>query len=137
MNTITGEHPMSTDEIEQAHCKASFQWTGCDWLTEFGTTGLNLSGLTAARALLLARATSGREREDWQAAVTWLSQVEQDAWAAERLARKALDLARDGDLKEALSCAERACTIEANYHRRLVWRPLREAIEKAQKAIPD
>jgi hypothetical protein len=136
VDTLTGEHLMLTEEIERAFRQAAGQWAGCDWPTEFGTAGLNLNGLTAAKALMLARATSGRERADWQAALEWLTRLEQDARAAEDLARQALELARGGELEEALVHAERACAIEAIYHSRLVWRTLRDAIEAAHRAGP-
>jgi hypothetical protein len=125
---------MLTEAIEREYRQAAGKWTGCDWPTEFGKTGLNLNGLKALQALLLARATSGSERADWHAAVAWLTGIEQDAQEAESKAGQAMALARSGQLQEALAHAQRACAVEAKHHRRLVWQPLREAIEAALSA---
>jgi hypothetical protein len=123
---------MLSEEIDRAYRQGIGKWTGCDWQTEFGKTGLNLKGLKASQALLLARATSGSERADWRAAVAWLARIEQHTKEAEEEARQAVTLAKAGKLPEALACAQRACAVEAKYHNQLVWQPLREVIVAAQ-----
>lgn len=104
-------------------------WTGCDWRTSFGTKGLNLEGLKASQALLLARATAGQEAADWRAAYKWLSQVEHDAIEAEALASHAVTLSCGGQLEEALERARQACRLEARYHPSSRWQSLCEVIE--------
>jgi len=81
---------MQAKEIERAYRQASGKWIGCDWPTEFGKTGLDLNGLKASQVLLLARATSGSERADWDAAATWLTRLEQEAGKAEDEAKQAV-----------------------------------------------
>jgi hypothetical protein len=127
--------PVAITAIEQAYLSARGRWSGCDWPTHFGKTGLNLDGLKAAQALLLARATAGQEAADWRTAVTWLTQVEQEARAAEEEARQALALAQSGRLCEALAHARQAGTIAARYHRGTVWQPFREALETALNPV--
>jgi hypothetical protein len=134
MRNLLSEHILLTEEIDQAYLQANGKWSGCDWPRVFGKTGLNLNGLKALQALLLARSTAGSEREDWRAAVTWLTRIEQDAREAEEQAMRAVVQAGSGKLKEALVHAQRACVIEARHHCRLVWQPLREAIEAALAA---
>lgn len=125
------ESGLGETEMANAFHQAEGQWTGCDWPTQFGKSGLNLSGLTAAQALLLARATAGQEAADWHAAVAWLTQIEYDAATAAALAQTALDLERQGQFVVALVHAQRACSLERKYHSRLVWQPLLDRIRTA------
>jgi hypothetical protein len=129
MASVVNGNTMFIKEIEDRHRQASGKWTGCDWPTRFGITGVNLNGLWASQALLLARATSGRERSDWYAAADWLTRIEQDAREAEQEAGRAVALSRSGKLQDALARAKIACIVEAKHHASLVWQPLREAIE--------
>lgn len=117
--------------IDEAYHAASRQWQGCDFNTEFGNSKINLKDLRSSQALLLARATSGKERMDWHAAVTWLEAVEEDAHHADAEARRAVDLAHSGLLGEASQHAQAACELEAKYHDRLLWRPFQQLIELA------
>jgi hypothetical protein len=119
------------EEIATALATGSGQWTGCDWPTQFGQSGLNLKGLRSSQALLMERATAGGEAADWHDAIIWLRRVEQDARQAESEAQTAARFARSGRLPEALQCARRACAIEARYGKSLTWQPLRDAIEAA------
>jgi CheY-like chemotaxis protein len=108
------------------------RWVGCDWPTRFGQLGLNLSGLKASHARLLAQATAGREAADWMAAARWLEQVEADARHAAELAETAADLALFGQLEQALGSAGAACAIEAQYRQHEpVWQPLCDVIAAA------
>ena len=118
-------------DIALALAAGSGKWTGCDWPTQFGRTGLDLQGFCSSQAILMAGATAGSEAADWRNAVTWLTRVEQDARQAESEAQTAVSLARKGKLREALQRADLACAMEARYHRSLAWRPLRDAIEAA------
>jgi len=129
MESLQEERAMLLDELERAYSQGADKWMGCDWPTRFGKCGLNLDGLTAPQALLLARATSGAERADWHAAVPWLTGIEQDASKAQREASQGMALARAGKLREALSHVQRACALEARHHSRLVWQPLYDVIE--------
>jgi hypothetical protein len=131
MVSLLSDHTMLADEIEQVYRQFVNQWSGCDWPTAFGQNGLDLNGLKASQAFLLAWATSGSERADWQAALPWLTTIEQEASEANEQARQAVALAQAGNLHEALSHAQRACVLEAKYHDQLVWQLLREAIEAA------
>jgi hypothetical protein len=112
----------------QAFLSGVGKWTGCDWPTRFGTTGLDLNGLTAAQALLMARATAGAESADWRAAARWLDEVEADARKAEEAASRAARLAADGRLVEAAEQAKLACALEGRYREERVWRQLYDAL---------
>jgi hypothetical protein len=122
---------MPVEAVREAYLRAAEGWRGCDWPTQFGETGLDLNGLKATQAHLMARATAGSEAADWRAAVHWLSQVEQEAKEAAEEARTAVALATSGQLKEAHDHARRACAIESKYHRHLVWQALLDATETA------
>jgi hypothetical protein len=120
--------------IEDCFDQAVDKWTGCDWPTLFGRTGLNLDGLTSAQAILLARATAGREADDWHGAVAWLTGIEVDAGDARARARLAVMLCREGRWQEALEQAHEANRMEGRYHRVTIWQPLCEAIEDSLHA---
>lgn len=122
------DRQMTPGEFFWTFVQTSGKWGGCDWPTTFGATGLNLNGLRAAQAALLAGVTSGREAMDWLAAADWLARVQRDAEECEAKAARAAELAEAGRLPEALRLAEEACAIEGRYHADLVWKPLREAI---------
>ena len=117
------------DPAERAYEAGRGAWTGCDWPTSFGQTGLDLNGITAHQALLMSRATAGEEASDWREAVNWLRLVEADAEAAEEAARWAVAHAARGDLAAAAREARSACDLEARYHPVPVWADLREVLE--------
>ena len=117
------------DAAERAYAAARGAWTGCDWPTSFGQTGLDLNGMTSHQALLMSRATAGEEASDWREAVHWLRLVESDAEGAEESARWAVEHAARGDLAAAVREARTACDLEARYHPQPVWTDLREALE--------
>lgn len=106
------------------------QWTGCDWPTKFGPRGLNLCGIAARQAALVARATSGQESVHWSEAAKWLTQVESDAEAAWRAAASAAQHAVAGQFKEALADAEFACELEQRYRRPATWEALESTIRQ-------
>jgi hypothetical protein len=121
-------------KLDAALTVALGKWTGCDWRTEFGHSRLDLNGMRPSQAHLMALATAGGEAADWQAAVLWLRQVENDAQHAESEALAAVMLARSGKLSEALKSAQRACAIEGRYHHQsLVWQPLCESLVAGQR----
>jgi hypothetical protein len=120
---------MTPAEIKQAFHSGAGRWTGCDWPTQFGLMGLDLCGLTARQARLMAGATAGAESADWRAAATWLAEVEADARQAEDAARRAAQLAAEGRLAEAAEQALAACELEGRYRPAVVWRPLHDAID--------
>lgn len=105
------------------------RWVGCDWATDFGERHLDLCGVTARQASLLARATSGQESAHWQEAARWLATVEADAQAAAQAAWVARQEAAAGRLANALEHARRACELERPYHPQAVWQPLIDAIQ--------
>lgn len=119
------------DAVERAFSQACGGWTGCDWPTTFGVTGLDLCGMTSYQALLMARATAGTEAADWREAVRWLRLVEADAESSEEAARRAVAAAARGDVTAAAREARTASDLEARYHPQLVWADLCEAIEAA------
>ncbi len=119
---------MTPDEILRAFLSGRGRWVGCDWPTRFGARELDLCALTAAQALLMARATAGEESADWRAAVSWLGEVEAAARQAEVEARRAAALATEGRLTEALDRARAAVELEGRYRPAVVWQPLHEAV---------
>jgi hypothetical protein len=122
------------DQIRRCFAQASGAWTGCDWPTEFGKSHFNLQNLSSSQAILMARATAGKEEVAWWEASRWLARIEQQALEAERQARLTVQAAEAKQWVTALAHARQACDIESNYHEHLIWQPLREAVEKALKA---
>jgi hypothetical protein len=125
---VEGEATMTPDEILKQFLVNRGRWAGCDWPTRFGSAGLNLCALSAAQALLLARATAGAEAAEWRAAAQWLATVETDARCAESEASRAAHLAAEGRLEEAAERARLARDLEDRYRPAAVWRPLHDAI---------
>ncbi len=121
--------PSTMEAVRRAYHRAQGAWTGCDWPTSFGDTGLDLNGMTSHQALLMSRATAGVEAADWREAVQWLRLVETDAEAAEAAGRQAADEAARGNVQAANRAAWAACELEARYHPQPVWGPLQEALE--------
>jgi hypothetical protein len=119
------------EELRAAYLRAAGRWTGCDWPTRFGGAGLNLEGLSARQATLLARATAGQESANWHAAAHWLGQMAEDAHEAQLTAEQAVELAEAGHLAAALTHARRVCALEATYRTPVVWRPLVDLLEAA------
>jgi hypothetical protein len=122
---------MPSGHFVRVYVQNAGKWRGCDWSTALGASKLELRGLRAAQATLLANATSGSEGADWRAAADWLARVERDAEQTDGKAAKAAELAEAGRLTEALRLVEEACALEGRYHADLVWRPLRDAIVTA------
>lgn len=115
--------------------EAEGAWSGCDWETEFGVTGLNLNGMKSRQCKLLANATSGTESLDWEAAEKWLRKVERAAAKAKQHAVAAVKAASNKNWDKALTSIESAVEIESQYHSpdsgELTWEPLRILIESA------
>jgi len=142
--------PEGLEEIRRAYQEGTRTWTGCDWPTQFGKTGLDLQGWRAAEARvlaeerLLARIASphshGAEADDWVAAARWLAQVEEHAKRAEARAAAAVGAAEVGRWHEALQFAEHAWALEFGTGRAvwhnfpLAWQHLLRAAEAAYMA---
>jgi hypothetical protein len=124
-----------TNQISRCFAQAAGAWTGCDWPTEFGSAQFNLQHLNSSQAILMARATAGKEEDAWWEASRWLARIEREALEAERQARLALQAAELKQWLTALNHARQACAIEASYHEQLIWQPLRDAVERALKAF--
>jgi len=133
--------PGGLQEMTQAYRDGSGTWTGCDWPTQFGKTGLDLQGCQAADARIMADENRGTVAgEDWAAAATWLMQVEKHAHQAESRAAAAIAAAAAGQWREALQFAEQAWALEFGTGRAiwhsfpLAWQKLRQAAEGAYLA---
>lgn len=118
-------------------------WTGCDWPTRIGKSGLDLNGWTAADARKKTIATMGHEDEaDWQAAALWLTKVEQIARDAEERAALAVRQAAAGDWHDALEHARAALASEFSTGRAvrrgrpITWHRLFLAIEAVARRQP-
>jgi hypothetical protein len=120
--------------VRRVYEQAAGSWTGCDWPTHFGKSGLDLNGMdTKSVALLKADADP---LEDWRAAADWLAEVERRAREAERKAGAAVKAVADGRWEEALHFIECAWALEFSTGRPLrhgfplTWQRLREVIER-------
>lgn len=135
-----GVDKASMDEVARAYEAAAGQWTGCDWPTCFGKSGLDLRGLSSADAELRASAAPGAEEaEEWRVAATWLARWEQAAVDAEAEATLAVAEASAGHWGGAVEHARRARAIEFCTGRPIridsfTWEPLHEAIERTARA---
>ncbi|MCA9149254.1 MAG: hypothetical protein KDA92_08150 [Planctomycetales bacterium] len=110
----------------------SGNWGGCDWTTQFGAMCLNLKGLTARQAKMMANATTGSESTGWQEAADWLQRVEVDAQSAELAAKRAIELLPH-DTSAALTQIRKACELERRYRDPRVWLALLEGIQDVCK----
>jgi hypothetical protein len=136
-------HPAGLDEIHQAYREGIGTWSGCDWSTSFGKTGLDLQGWHAAEARNMAAQSRGGLAADWIAAARWLAQVEEHARQAEARAAAAVGAASAGKWREALQFAEQAWALEFGSGRAiwhsfpLAWQKLLQATEAAFLAHQD
>jgi hypothetical protein len=128
------------DEVVRTFEEGFGQWTGCDWHTRFGMSGLDLEGWTAETARRKCSEVVGSEAwEEWKAATAWLAEVECEAHMAEAHATMTVVAANAGDWKGALEHARMARVIEFNTRRPLhsatfTWHPLYQAVEAAARA---
>lgn len=127
VNILDRPHP-TLDTVAQVHARSMTQWWGCNWQTQFGPRKLNLHDVRSRQARLIANATSGDESSAWDAATEYLSDVENDAAAAEHAAAKAVSLVRRGQWHKALTTIDEAVALETKYRQSVVWRPLRDEI---------
>jgi hypothetical protein len=105
----------ATREIADAFEEATEKWTGCDWHTVFGKAGRNLQGLTAADAAAQAVKAKGTVDEaEWQAAASWLADVEKRAREADEEAARAVVAAEAGAWDKAVRHAKRSWSLEFN-----------------------
>jgi hypothetical protein len=128
-------------DVAQAYEEAVGRWTGCDWPTRFGRSGLDLNGCTSAEAMAMAVDAMGTDEEDdWSGAGTWLARVEHFAELAEAQAALALTAANAGEWPEAVAHARRARALEFATGRPirregpLTWSPFCRAVEAAANA---
>lgn len=128
------------DDIRWIHEEAKGAWTGCDWATRFGKSGLDLNGWTAAQAESRAAETDGAARDNWRLAARWLGLVEHHARLAETEANEAIAAAQAGDWCDARRHAVRAWVLEFATGRPMrhgfpvAWQRLRQVIEEAASA---
>jgi hypothetical protein len=132
---------VSLEAIRQAYLQAVGSWSGCDWPTAMGKTGLNVNGRNAAQAASMGQEADDPElAEDWYAAGRWLAHVEHYAQLAEIHAAQAVMAAEEGRWHDALTRAEWAWSLEFSTGRPLrhtpphAWQQLRECIEAAYLA---
>jgi hypothetical protein len=131
------ESKVGIEEVYRAYEEGTGLWTGCDWPTRFGATGLDLNGYAAAEADAIAiDAIRTEAAEDWSSAAHWLARVERCAGKAEVQAALAVKAAVAGQWDEALDHADRAWVLEFSTGRPLhkgesAWKGLCRAIENA------
>lgn len=125
------------EEIKKEYEQAHGSWTGCDWETRFGRSGINLKGKRSGTytpcyksptIMDLSRAcveteTQYREAQlkDVQAVKKWLAEVESDAALAEREAENAMCFLKKGMYEEAAYSACLAAKIELDYGSNKTW----------------
>jgi hypothetical protein len=129
----------SVEDLEavcRAYEKGVGTWTGCDWPTCFGKSGLDLNGWTAAEADgMFLETLDPMQREDWRVAARWLAVIERRAQEAEKKAAAAVEAAGAGRWEVALHNAELAASLEFSTGRVLrhgfpvAWQAFREEIE--------
>ncbi len=104
------------------------RWAGCDWITNYGPSNLNLRGLSSRQAWRISDFTSAEESICWSEAAQYLEQVERDAAKAQSFAEQAVLMLLDGRDAEAVEAIDLAVAIEAKYREPLVWRQLQDAV---------
>lgn len=134
-----GQKDKSVEDLEavcRAYEKGVGTWTGCDWPTSVGKSGLDLNGWTAAEADGMYMETMDTtQKEDWRVAARWLAVIERRAHEAEKKAAAAVEAAGAARWEEALHNAELAASLEFSTGRVLrhgfpvAWQSLREEIE--------
>jgi hypothetical protein len=142
ITSLLGTGRADVDDIVASFAEAEGRWTGCDWPTRFGKTGLDLNGMTAAEARAAAEEAVATEViEDWNAAASWLKRLEDLAEQAELHAVHAVEAAKVGDWPGAVSHARWARALEFASNRavwregRLTWGPFCKVVEEAAGAI--
>lgn len=118
----------SLESLRRILDRATKNWNGCNWQTEFGSRKLDLCGIRSHQAHWLAEATSGDEALAWQIAERFLSQLEEDAKRAAKHGERCFELFAASRWQEALAFAEAAVLLEATYRDPIAWPPLRDAI---------
>lgn len=123
---------MSNDSVKAVFEKNRQRWHGCHWDTAFGPLQLQLKGLTARQAQILANATAGEESLAWHQAARWLDHVERDAQLAESEAALAVQLALAQQFDQAMHHARRACELQREYPELHVWNALFDVIQSSE-----
>jgi hypothetical protein len=135
--TLPQRLPADLEAIHEAYREGTGTWSGCDWPTTFGKSGLDLQGWHAGEARSMAEQSRGEVAADWTAAARWLTQVEEHARQAEARAAAAVSAASAGHWREALQFAEQAWALEFGSGRAiwhsfpLAWQKLLQATEAA------
>jgi hypothetical protein len=132
--------PDSPEEITLNEIRAAYEtgtgtWSGCDWPTTFGRSGLNVQGMKPEEARARADAAeTAQEFEDWTLAGQWLSQIEHHAKIAEKQAAVAVFAAAEDRWQDAADAVEWAWSLEFASGRPLrrsppyAWQHLRDLI---------
>jgi hypothetical protein len=121
------------EAVRRAYEQGAGTWTGCDWPTHFGKSGLDLNGMDA-KSVALSMADA-EPAEDWRAAAAWLAEVERRAREAERHAAAAVKAVAEDRWADGLHNVECAWAKEFSTGRPLrhgfplAWQRLREVIE--------
>jgi hypothetical protein len=133
-----GPAAVGAEEVHAAYMRATGTWSGCDWATMFGETGLDLNDWDSADAERMAAEADGEQaRADWGAAVGWLKEIERAAREAEAHAAAAVAAAGADDWRLAREHAERAWALEFGTGRPLwhsypfTWQDLHRVVETA------
>lgn len=121
------------DDVRRAYELGVGTWSGCDWQTSFGKSGLDLRGMDSRSVNMWLAETE--TAEDWKKAAKWLAEVERRALQAERQAMAAVRAAAEDRWEEALQHVDAAWSLEFSTGRPmrrdmpLAWQRLREVIE--------
>ena len=142
ITSLLGTGQADVEDIVESFAEAAGRWTGCDWPTRFGKTGLDLNGCTAAEAKDAAwEAATTEEVEDWNAAASWLERLESLAEQAEVHAVHAVEAAKETEWPKAVSHARWARALEFASGRavrrdgRLTWGPFCKVVEEVAGVI--
>jgi hypothetical protein len=138
---LAGRDQSEMNDIARVFAEVTQTWIGCDWHTVFGQTGRNLQGWTAAEAAAQAVTATGTvDKAEWQAAASWLEEVERRARQAEEQAAQAVAAANAGAWEEAVLHALRAWWSEFNTgrpfrHSPPAWKRFYQVVAAAAKPV--
>ncbi|MBD3263450.1 hypothetical protein GF374_03670 [Candidatus Woesearchaeota archaeon] len=156
-------HIMTTqiNELRELAAAAASRWTGCDWTTDEGRTGLDLDDANGAALRRAAEALDegwdddlmpvapsrgpdelGCDLADWREAyiddlrdaADWLERVAEDAAGAAAAADEIMAQIERGELRE-LAYHGSPCSIEAEYGACPAWRAWQNAAEEYLAAL--
>jgi hypothetical protein len=129
------------EDVVESFAEAAGRWTGCDWPTRFGKSGLDLNGCTPATAKVRAAvAATAEQADEWRSAASWLEWLESMAEDAEMHAFHAVEAAKSGAWSKAVEHArwaralEFACGRTLRRDGQLTWGPFCKTVEGAAGA---